>query len=345
MSTMTAFRMTAWGTKPTFADVAIPEPGPGEVRVRIAAVGLCHSDILLQDSPPGAWPFDPPFTMGHENAGWIDAVGADVTNLSAGTPVLVSCVRSCGVCDQCVRGRDNYCWWSTKYTTRGVGLDGGLAPYMVAPAREVVALKNLAPAQAAVLADAGATSYHAVRRSLPHLVPGSTAAVIGAGGLGGYAVQYLRLLGAAEVIAVDISRDRLRYASELGAHHTVVSDDQAASTIRDITDNVGVNAIFDFVGVDSTLNLALDIAAPVGRITVCGANGGRAAVGWGAIPGGCEFVVSLGNTLSDLREVVALAERGRLRIETENFKFTDVERAYDALRKGEVLSRALVEIA
>jgi propanol-preferring alcohol dehydrogenase len=344
MSTMTAFRMTQWGTKPTFSDIAIPQPGPGEVRVSIAAVGLCHSDILLQDSPAGAWPFEPPFTLGHENAGWIDAVGADVSNLSTGTPVLVSCVRSCGVCDQCIRGRDNYCWWSTKYTTRGVGIDGGLAAYMIAPAREVVRLNNLEPAKAAVLADAGATSYHAVRQSLPRLVPGSTAAVIGAGGLGGYAVQYLRLLGAAQVIAVDVNAERLRYAAELGAHHTVTSDSHAASAIGEITSNAGVDAIFDFVGIDTTLGLALDIAAPLSRITVCGANGGRAAVGWGAIPGGCEFVVSLGNTLADLREVVALAEQGQLRIETQKFKFAEVEQAYEALRRGELLSRALVEI-
>jgi len=346
MATMTAYRLTAWGSKPEFTDVAVPEPGPNDVRVRIGAVGLCHSDIVLQDSPAGAWPFNPPFTLGHENAGWVDAVGVDVTTFTPGTPVLVAAAHSCGACAQCLRGRDNYCAWSTQlYTTRGVGLDGGLASHMLAPAREIIPLTTLSPHRAAVLADAGATSYHAVRQSLPCLRPGSTAAVIGAGGLGGYAVQFLRLLSAAQVIAVDLSPQRLSYASELGAQHVVASGPDPASSILEITDGGGVEAVFDFVASDSTLALDLAIAAPAGRITVCGVSAGRAPVGWGAIPVGCELLVSLGSTLSDLREVVELAEQERLRIETENFAFADIERAYEALRGGTLRSRALVEIA
>lgn len=339
---MTAYRLLEWGSKPTFVEIEQPNPGPNEVLVRIGAVGLCHSDILIQDSPAGVWPFDPPFTMGHENAGWIEEVGSEVDSVSVGTPVLVSCVRSCGSCARCFRGEDNYCWWSTQYTTRGVGLDGGLASHMVAPAREVVPLTNLAPRDAAVLSDAGATSYHAVRKALSRLTPGSTAVVIGAGGLGGFAIQYLRLLSSARVIAVDLSASRLEFATQLGADETVLSDESAAEEIQRITAGQGADAIFDFVGVDSTLALAVAVSAPLGRITVCGANPGRVAVGWGAIPGGCEFVVSLGNTLADLRAVVALAEQGKLRIETESFAFAEIEQAYQKLREGALRNRALI---
>ena len=354
--TMQAYRLLEWGAGGRFADIDVPRPGPNDVLVKMAAVGLCHSDIALQDSPPGSWPFEPGFTLGHENAGWIASCGSDVENLAPGTPVLVSCVRSCGTCAHCLRGEDNYCWWSTrvfprvgqKYEpgplTRGVGLDGGLAEYTVAPAREVIPLENLTPQRAAVLSDAGGTSYHAVKQAVPKLRPGSTAVVIGVGGLGGYAVQYLRLLTTASVVAVDISPERLEYAGELGATFTYHSDQTVAPAVLDMTDGRGADAVFDFVGTDDTLAMAAAMAAPVGRIAVCGIAGGRFAAGWGTLQGGCEFVVSLGYSLGDFGEIVALGEAGLLRIETEDFALADVANAYQRLREGTLRSRALVLI-
>jgi propanol-preferring alcohol dehydrogenase len=215
---------------------------------------------------------------------------------------------------------------------------------MVAPAREVIPLAKLTPQHAAVLSDAGGTSYHAVKQAVPKLRPGSTAVVIGVGGLGGYAVQYLRLLTPATVVAVDISSERLEYAAELGAAFTYHSDDKVAAAVLDLTGGKGAEAVFDFVGTDETLAMAAALAAPVGRINLCGIAGGHFAAGWGALPGGCEFVISLGYTLADLREIVALGESGQLRIETENFPLADVAEAYDRLRSGTLRSRAVVLI-
>jgi propanol-preferring alcohol dehydrogenase len=345
MSRMTAFRLLEWQAGGRYAEVPVPTPGAGEILVRTEAVGLCHSDLLLQDAQAGAWPFEPPFTLGHEVAGRVAALGAGVGELAEGDPVLLSCVHSCGRCERCIRGQENYCALSLRFTTRGVGLDGGLAEYLVAPAREAVRLDTLAPERAAVLSDAGATAYHAVRTSLARLPPGSTALVIGVGGLGGFAVQYLRALAQAEVIAVDTQAHRLSYAASLGAEHALLSDGDTAAHIQRITGGHGAEAVFDFVGSDATLALAVASAAPAGRITVCGAAGGQVAAGWGRLPGGCELVVSYGHTLADLRDVLALAERGTLRIETEPFRFDQVPDAYLALRAGSLTSRALIRMA
>ncbi|MDT7587298.1 MAG: alcohol dehydrogenase, propanol-preferring [Pseudonocardiales bacterium] len=347
MTTMTAYRLVQWQAAAQFREVPVPVPGAGEVLVRTDAVGLCHSDLLLQDAPTGAWPFAPPFTLGHEVAGTVAALGPPVSSQSSsvldeGDAVLLSCVHSCGLCDRCVRGQENYCALSLRFTTRGVGLDGGLAEYVVAPAREAVRLRSLTPRQAAVLSDAGATAYHAVRCSLAKLPPGSTALVIGAGGLGGFAIQHLRLLSRVRVIAVDTAVHRLEFARELGADELLTSDDSTAARIRELTGGEGCAAVFDFVGTDDTLALSLASAAAAGRITVCGAAGGQVAAGWGRLPGGCELVISYGHTLSDIRDVVALAEQGAFRIETEDFPFAQVAEAYERLRSGALSSRALI---
>ncbi|MBB6377403.1 propanol-preferring alcohol dehydrogenase [Pseudonocardia eucalypti] len=354
---MTAYRLLEWQAGGRYADVPVPEPAADEILVRVRAVGLCHSDILLQDSPPGAWPFDPGFTLGHETAGHVAARGAQVTNLAEGDPVLLSCVHSCGRCERCLRGQENYCALSLRFTTRGVGLDGGLAEYVTAPAREAVPLRALDPADAAVLADAGATAYHAVRTCAAVLHPGTAALVIGAGGLGGFAVQHLRALTRATVIAVDTAAHRLEHAGRIGAHHTLLSgepgpgrtpssapdgdtDDTTADRIRALTP--GCAAVLDFVGTDDTLALAVGVAAPVGRIVICGAAGGQVPVGWGRLPGGCQLSVSYGHTLADLRDVVTLAEQDALHIATERFPFAQVGEAYRRLREGTLTSRAVI---
>ena len=355
MSKMRAYRLLAWGTKGEYVETNVPCPAPGEVLVKMGAVGLCHSDIFLQDALPGVWPFSVPFTLGHENAGWIADTGLGA-QLPVGTPVVVSCVHSCGTCAQCLRGRDNYCWWSTRIvpgggrsvhgtgpSTRGVGLDGGLAEYMIAPEREVVPLTTLEPRNAAILSDAGGTSYHTVKRSLSRLTPGTTAVVIGVGGLGSFAVQYLRLLTSTRIVCVDVAPHRLAFARELGADVTLPSTPSVAEEVMDQTKGEGAEAVLDFVGTDDTLALSAAVAAAAGRITVCGAAGGILNAGWGVLPGGCEFVISFGYTLADLREVLALAEQGKLRIETQTFPFDAVPEAYEKLRSGTALCRVLVE--
>ena len=215
MSTMTAYQLVEWGKPPEFREVDVPAPAPDEVLVKVAGVGLCHSDFMFLDSPPGLIPWELPFTLGHESAGWVERLGANVHDLAVGQPVAVAGIHSCGRCQYCLRGQDNYC--PRGASGRGYGEDGGLAHFLVVPRRELVPLTSLDPRRVGPLTDAGATSYHAVKRALPKLIPGSTAVVIGAGGLGSYAVQYLRRLTGAQVIAVDIVQQRLDLARELGA--------------------------------------------------------------------------------------------------------------------------------
>jgi propanol-preferring alcohol dehydrogenase len=213
---MKALQLTAFKQPGQLVEVDQPEPGPGQVLVRIGGAGACHSDLhLMHDFEPGMMPWNPPFTLGHENAGWVEALGAGVTGLEVGEAVAVYGAWGCGRC------------------RRGVG---GMAPYMVVPsARHLVSIGDLDPAEAAPLADAGLTPYHAVKRALPLLTPGATAVVIGAGGLGHLAVQMLRALTPATVIAMDQRADALRLAESVAAHHGVVSDDDAAATVRDLS--------------------------------------------------------------------------------------------------------------
>lgn len=350
-TTMTAFRLPGWGTPPGFHEVPQPTPGPGQVLLKMSAAGLCGSDVHLMHAPPGMFPFEPPFTLGHENAGHVAAVGPGVTGFAEGDPVLASSATSCGHCEHCVAGNDNYCWQQVNMSTRmmspmvrGVGFDGGLAEYLVVPARDLVPLRGLAPRDAAPLADAGATSYQAVGRARPVLTPGSTALVIGCGGLGSFAVQYLRLLTTVRVIAVDVSKERLSYATELGAHETVEAGAEAATAVLDLTAGRGVEGVLDFVGSADSLALAAAAIRPLGKVVVPGIAMGTVPFGWGASAPGADFSLSLGFTIADLRQVVALGEAGLLRLDTDPYSFADIPKAYEELAAGRVRGRAVIEL-
>src|SRR5262245_9603382 len=215
---MKALQLTAWKTQPELREVPEPDPGPGEVVVRIGGAGACHSDLhLIHDFAEGAAPWSLPFTLGHENAGWVDALGAGVTGLEVGQPVAVYGAWGCGLCHRCRRGMENYCERQREIGAAGGGLgrDGGMAPRMLVPnARLLVPLGDLDPVDAAPLTDAGLTPYHAVKRSLSLLIPGSTAVTIGAGGLGHMGVQLLKTLSPATVVTVDQRKEALRLATD-----------------------------------------------------------------------------------------------------------------------------------
>jgi propanol-preferring alcohol dehydrogenase len=339
-TTMRAYQLVAWAEPPEFREVDVPVPARDEVLIKVAGVGLCHSDFLFLDTPPGIIPWELPFTLGHESAGWVERLGDDVGDLEVGQAVAVAGIHSCGRCEFCLRGHDNYC--PRGASGRGYGEDGGLAQYLVVPRRELVPMSTLDPRRVGPLTDAGATSYHAVKRALPKLVPGSTAVVIGAGGLGSYAVQYLRRLSAAQVIAVDIVQQRIDLAGELGAHHGLLSDDTTALKVRELTVGKGATAVFDFVGDDTTMAMALACAGNLGTIGIVGAGGGTAKVSWGVLPLECDLFIPMAATIADLHEVIALAEAGDLRVEVELFAFDDAPVAYDRFRHGDLRSRAVV---
>ncbi|MGD9665713.1 MAG: NAD(P)-dependent alcohol dehydrogenase [Novosphingobium sp.] len=346
---MKAFQIVEWGRSAEFVDVPVPSPGPGEVLIRMAGAGLCRSDLDIIDSAAGSAPYaavlPAGFTLGHENAGRVEYCGEGVTDLQPGDSVAVHNMHHCGTCEFCVHGHEQTCTTFTRGAigmTRGVGIDGGLAEFMIVPRRELVPLGNIDPLAIAPLTDAGVTSYRAVKTGLDRLYPGSTALVIGVGGLGAYAIQFLKLLSPAAVFAVDRAESRLEDARRFGADHAIRSDDRSAEAIMDLTGGRGADLIIDLVGNNATLALAAAVSRPHGRIVLVGLEGGTLEVGWGKIATTCEFAISLGSTMSDLQEVCRLATDGRLIIDYETFALDDVEVALSRLREGKLNGRAVV---
>jgi propanol-preferring alcohol dehydrogenase len=335
---MPAYRIVRWGEPPVLTEAPVPEPGPGEVLVEVAGNGLCHSDIDMARIPgeiAEALGWAVPFTLGHEIAGRIAAAGPGVTGYADGEPVALVSPASCGTCAACLAGRDSAC--PHGLAGRGYGRDGGLARYVVATApRAVIRLGDLDPLAAGPLTDAGATAHHAVARVAPRLGEGTTAVVVGAGGLGSFAVQLLRALTAARVVAVDTNPARRAIAADLGAHDT--GPDVAGAAGSGTAD-----VVLDFVGVDATIAAGLDAVAPYGAYGLVGSGGGTLRRPWfGALPRDGEVFTFQGSGIADVEAVVALAAAGRIRSEVDLWPLSRVADAYAAMEAGELRGRAVV---
>ena len=342
---MQALQLTAWQHDPEVREVAEPDPGPGAVVVKIGGAGVCHSDLhLLYEFEPGMMPWEPPFTLGHENAGWVHAVGTGVTGLEVGEPVAVYGPWGCGHCIRCRAGMENYCVnAATVAPSGGLGADGGMAPYQLVPSsRLVVPLGDLDPVAAAPLTDAGLTPYHAIRRSLAKLVPGSSAVVIGVGGLGHMAVQLLAAMTPTRVIAVDPRPEAREMATAHGAHVAVASGDDAAAEIRDATGGLGADVVLDFVGAESTLQLGVAVGRPLGDLTIVGVAGGTLPVGMFTVPYEVSVQTTYWGTITELMELLELARRGVVKAEHTTYSLADAPQAYAALKAGTLRGRAVV---
>ncbi|MFG1894736.1 NAD(P)-dependent alcohol dehydrogenase [Micromonospora zamorensis] len=346
---MRALRLREWKSEPELVEVPDPTPGPGQVVVRIGGAGACHSDLHLMDEfEPGVMPWNPPFTLGHENAGWVHALGDGVTGLSVGQPVAVFGAWGCGTCARCRVGVDPYCENPAGAPVPsgggGLGLDGGMAEFELVPdARHVVPLpEGLDPVDAAPLTDAGLTPYHAVRRSWAKLPPGSTAVVIGVGGLGHVGVQILKATTAARVIAVDTRAEALRLAEECGADRTVMSGPTAAEEIRQATGGRGADVVLDFVGADATLALGVAAARTVGDLTIVGIGGGTVAVSFFSVPYEVSIATTYWGSRPELVEVLDLGARGLIRPRTTTFALDDALDAYRRMRDGTLDGRAVI---
>lgn len=341
---MQALRLTEWESDPVLTEVPVPEPRGPEVLVKVGAAGLCRSDIHIMGSPPGAYPYTLPFTLGHESAGRVAAIGPQASGARVGDPVVVYSRWGCGTCWACINGRDNACA-RTQGGPHGGGLgrDGGLAEYLLVPsARYLVPAPGLDPVQAAPLTDAALTSYHAVKLSVPQLRPDGTAVVIGVGGLGHMAVQVLKAITPARIVAVDVRNAALELARAAGAHATLPADGLTADDIRSETDPDGATVVLDFVGNDATLALAAASVAQGGDLTFVGRGGGELRVAPGLIPFETTVRMPTWGTVPELAEVVALAAAGAIHSEAEVYGLDDAVGAYGKLRQGEVLGRAVV---
>jgi len=342
---MRALQLLGFGKPAEFRDLAEPEPGPGEVLVRIGGAGACHSDLhFMYDFEEGMLPWSTPFTLGHENAGWIEAVGGGVHELEVGAPVAIYGPWGCGQCRRCREARENYCERAAGIGAAGGGLgrDGGMAPFMRVDARHVVPLESLEPVDAAPLTDAGLTPYHAIKRSLPLLGPGSTTVVIGAGGLGHMAVQILAACTPTTVIVVDRHIEPLALATHLGAAHGVVAGEDTKTELLDLTRGVGADLVLDLVGSDDTLALGAAVTRQLGNLTLVGIAGGSLPVSFFSP----QYEVSVASTywgsLPELMEVLALAESGSIRADVQRFSLDDAMVAYDAMHAGTLHGRAVI---
>lgn len=341
---MQAFRFVAAQKPAELREVAVPEPGPGQVLIKIGGAGACHSDLHILEAPPKPGPARAPFTLGHENAGWVEKLGPGATGFAQGDPVIVYGPWGCGLCINCRVGRENSCQNPGDLKAGGLGSDGGMAPYFLVPStRFLIPLGSLDPREAAPLSDAALTSYHAVKWSLHLLGAGSTAVVIGAGGLGQMAIQVLRALsGATTVIAVDTSADKLETARRMGADEGLLSGEAAVGRIKDITRGQGAELVLDMVGVEPTLTMAAQVARVLGHLTIVGLGKAALPVNFRSPPHECSVASPYWGFITELMEVVELARAGKIKMLVEHFPLERASEAYRLLHDGKIQGRAVI---
>jgi len=341
---MKAGRFVRLRSPPVIEEVERPTlQNPDEVIVRVAGAGVCRTDIhILDGEAPLQPPPRPPFTLGHENAGWIDEVGSRVTTVRRGDPVLLHPAVTCGLCSPCRRGDDMYC---ASIRFPGVdGSDGGYAEYLRTSIRAVVPLSpGTEPAGLSPLADAGITAYHAVRRLAGSVRPGSVVLVLGVGGLGHLGIQLVRAMTPARVFAADNRPDRLRFAEEVGAEGGFLTDDPAfVDSIRAACGGEGVDAVIDFVGEATTPDLALGVLRRGGTYSIVGYGGVLTVPTVSMITQEYRLLGNFVGTYTDLTELVSLAQRGIVRVHTRTYPLEKVAEAVDDLRHGRVVGRAVL---
>lgn len=339
--TMLAVVLEAWGRGPVLREVPVPRPAAGGVLLRVTAAGMCHSDLHVADAAPGLLPFEPPFVLGHEVAGTVVEVGADVDAAWIGRPVVVHGVWGCGRCRRCHQGRENYCLERGPRIGNGLGHDGGLAEYMVVPSpRHLVRADGLDPVVAAPLTDAALTAFHALKPHVEGLDAQSRVLVVGAGGLGHFAVQLVAATDAS-VVVVDPKPEARELATSLGAGAVHAGLEEVTGTLRRPADRFDL--VLDFVGATTTMTGSLELLALGGHTVVVGGAGGELTVGKNlGLPQGWSVSAPFWGPRGDLEAVVDLARAGSLHAHTETFALTDALAAYARLRAGDIRGRAVV---
>lgn len=336
---MKAAIVNTLGSQLEVRDTETPQPGPGQVLVKLEASGLCHTDI---HAARGEWPVKPtpPFIPGHEGVGIVAALGPDVDAISAGTRVAVPWLgTACGHCEYCTTGWETLC---EAQVNTGYGVDGCFAEYVVADHRFVVAVPDgIDPLDAAPLTCAGVTTYKAVKLSGAR--PAKTVAVFGIGGLGHLAVQYAALCGA-EVIAVDITDAKLAMAKELGATHAVnAATTDAAEEIQRIG---GADAVVSTAATPSAIESAFRSLRRGGRLVIVGlpADNDITVPVFQTVLGGISIIGSIVGTRQDLREVFELHAAGKTKIVRESRTLDDVNSCIDEVLSGDVSARLVFDL-
>ena len=345
MYVMKALQYREVGGRPEVVEIPVPEVAAGQVLLKVTAAGVCHSDEFVMSLPKEAYTFGLPLTLGHEGAGIVAAVGEGVTTVAVGDSVAVYGPWGCGYCHRCAQGKENLCLNAAALgiAPPGLGSPGAMAQYLlVNNERHLVPLGDLDPVKNVSLTDAGLTPYHAIKTSLPKLGAGSTAVVIGTGGLGHVGIQILRAITGAQVIALDITEEKLALAREVGAHHALLSNDDAVAQVRELTDGKGADVVLDFVGAQVTVDLAVKMTSSDGDLQIVGIGGGIVPVGFGAVPYDLSVRAPYWGSRSELMEVLDLARRGVIHVEIETFSLEDAHLAYEKMHAGTLRGRAVI---
>jgi 6-hydroxycyclohex-1-ene-1-carbonyl-CoA dehydrogenase len=315
-------------------EVPDPSPGPGELLVRVAACGVCHTDLHYLDHGTPTFR-KPPLILGHEISGTVAGLGAGVSGWQEGDRVLLPAVYGCGQCPACRTGRENIC---ERMVMFGNNVDGGYAEFVVAPSRDVHRLPDRIPlVEGAIIADALTTPYHAVVHR-GRIQAGDQVAVFGCGGIGLNLVQVAAAFGA-RVVAVDLSEEKLEWARRLGAAATVHPPqvERVDKAVRELTGG-GANVAFEAIGLPQTQEQAFACLRSGGRLVLVGFAGEPMRLDGGrAMYREMEIVGSLGCRSIDYPRVISLVEQGRLRLTelvTARFPLAEINQAFETLRQG-----------
>ncbi len=342
MSTMRSVRVTGYHQKLEMHDVPVPEvTGPFDVVVKIGGAGVCRTDLHILE---GQWAEKSgvtlPYTIGHENAGWVTAVGSAVTNVAEGDKVILHPNITCGLCRACRSGDDVHC---ANKVFPGIDSDGGYAEFLKTSARSVVKIDDaLEPSDVAALADAGLTAYHAAAKAARRLRPVDRVVVIGAGGLGHIGIQVLAAMTAAEIVVVDRNPDAVALAESIGAHHGVVADGSHVEQVLDLTGGHGAEVVVDFVGEGGSTAQGLKMLREAGDYHVVGYGENIDVPTIDIISTEINIVGNLVGSYNDLTELMALAARGLVTLHTVKYALDDFQTAVDDLDGGRVRGRAIL---
>jgi NAD+-dependent secondary alcohol dehydrogenase Adh1 len=324
--------------------VEVPVPQvvePHDVIVRIGGAGVCRTDIHILE---GQWAQKSgvalPYTIGHENAGWVHAVGSAVTNVAEGDKVIVHPLMTCGLCRACRAGDDVHC---ARSRFPGIDTAGGYAEYLRTSARSVVKLDDtLEPVDVAALADAGLTAYHAAAKAARRLRPGDRCVVIGAGGLGHIGVQVLKAITAAEIVVVDRNAEAVKLALSIGADHGIVADGGHVDEVLALTGGEGAEVVVDFVGEGGSTTDGVRMLRRAGDYHVVGYGENIDVPTIDIISSEINVIGNLVGSYTDLCELMVLAARGQVRLHTTTYPLERFQDALDDLAAGRIRGRAIL---
>lgn len=339
---MRAVQVVGYHDKLQLNEIADPTiTGPLEVIVKIGGAGVCRTDLHILE---GQWEAKSgvalPYTIGHENAGWVSAIGDAVTNVAVGDKVILHPLMTCGLCRACRDGDDVHC---ENSQFPGIDTDGGYADYLKTTARSVVRIDDsLEPADVAALADAGLTAYHAAAKVARMTRPGDTCVVIGAGGLGHIGIQVLAAISGVTIVVVDRNPDAVALALEVGAHTGIVADGSQVDQVLELTGGKGAEAVLDFVGEGGATAEGIAMLRRAGNYFVVGYGENIDVPTIDVISTEINFIGNLVGSYNDLTELMTLAAQGKVTLHTATYALTDFQQALDDLDAGRVRGRAIL---